>query len=413
MTTAAVVGVAGKHLVHTLLHPPIDVADRSKLFPEQAISQLNTVGRHRVVCAKSTSHSSKTSCTGRQRQTLKALKDANASSASPIATSAVLEEDEHAQLQQTMEALLLLQKSLLEKQWTLPFDMDDDSRETKSTDSPETAEIVRSKRPSARSRRLASRKNSSICSLKSEIAERISKKNKGTLLSAAFPGQVSKSSRSRLSLLTPEEVIWLSKKIQAGIQLKNIRSRLKAKLGFEPTKAQWAASVNMSLVELNATLMEYSTAKEKLKMSNIRLVLSIARKYENLGLEMGDLIREGLSGLARGIEKFDASKGYKLSTYVYWWIRQSITKALTEHSKVTPVPRHLQKRLKLILSAKEELKSKGIVPSTQSIAKFLNMSTSMVKNAKKVLEHHLFINLLSLKPFSRLSDIVILKNAGK
>eukprot|EP00252_Welwitschia_mirabilis_P023538 TRINITY_DN667_c0_g1_i4.p2 TRINITY_DN667_c0_g1~~TRINITY_DN667_c0_g1_i4.p2 ORF type:complete len:170 (+),score=33.76 TRINITY_DN667_c0_g1_i4:2564-3073(+) len=169
----------------------------------------------------------------------------------------------------------------------------------------------------------------------------------------------------------------------------------------------------MSLVELNATLMEYSTAKEKLKMSNIRLVLSIARKYENLGLEMGDLIREGLSGLARGIEKFDASKGYKLSTYVYWWIRQSITKALTEHSKVTPVPRHLQKRLKLILSAKEELKSKGIVPSTQSIAKFLNMSTSMVKNAKKVLEHHLFINLLSLKPFSRLSDIVILKNAGK
>jgi RNA polymerase primary sigma factor len=131
--------------------------------------------------------------------------------------------------------------------------------------------------------------------------------------------------------------------------------RLKERLGCEPSDEQIADSLRISRADLQSKLIQCSLAREKLAMSNVRLVMSIAQKYDNMGAEMADLVQVtffasfqvlkadiheskdrfvavllyamflmqgGLIGLLRGIEKFDSSKGFKISTYVYWWIRQ-------------------------------------------------------------------------------------------
>ncbi|KAG5617505.1 hypothetical protein H5410_017329 [Solanum commersonii] len=98
--------------------------------------------------------------------------------------------------------------------------------------------------------------------------------------------------------------------------------RLKERLGCETSDYQLALSLKLSLTDLRSTLIECSLARERFSMSSVRLVMSIAQRYDNMGPEMTDLVRGGLIGLLHGIEKFDPSKGYKIPTYVYWWICQ-------------------------------------------------------------------------------------------
>ncbi|KAI3709782.1 hypothetical protein L2E82_39548 [Cichorium intybus] len=97
--------------------------------------------------------------------------------------------------------------------------------------------------------------------------------------------------------------------------------RLKQTLGFEPSEDELAASLKISKTELQVKQIECKLAREKLAMSNISLVMSVAQKYANMGAEIRDVIQGGLIGLPRGIEKYDSSRGFKISTYVYWWIR--------------------------------------------------------------------------------------------
>lgn len=139
--------------------------------------------------------------------------------------------------------------------------------------------------------------------------------------------------------------------------------RLKQRLGCEPSDEQLAASMRMSRANLQSKMIECSLAREKLAMSNIRLVMSIAQRYDNMGAEMPDLIQAGLIGLLRGIEKFDSSKGFKISTYVYWWIRQGVSRALVESSRTLRLPTHLHERLTLIRNAKARLEERGVTPS--------------------------------------------------
>ncbi|KAK4734884.1 hypothetical protein R3W88_009145 [Solanum pinnatisectum] len=98
--------------------------------------------------------------------------------------------------------------------------------------------------------------------------------------------------------------------------------RLKERLGCETSDYQLALSLKLSRTDLQSTLIECSLARERFSISSVRLVMSIAQRYDNMGAEMTDLVRGGLIGLLHGIEKFDPSKGYKIPTYVYWWIRQ-------------------------------------------------------------------------------------------
>ena len=186
-------------------------------------------------------------------------------------------------------------------------------------------------------------------------------------------------------LLSHAEVVNLSEKIKVGLSLEEHKSRLKEKLGCEPSDDQMATSLKISRTELRARMIECTLAREKLAMSNVRLVMSIAQKYDNLGAEMGDLVQGGLIGLLRGIEKFDSSKGFKISTYVYWWIRQGVSRALVENSRTLRLPAHLHERLSLIRNAKFRLEERGITPTIDRIAKYLNMSQKKVRNATEAI----------------------------
>ncbi|KAK9060988.1 hypothetical protein SSX86_018168 [Deinandra increscens subsp. villosa] len=275
----------------------------------------------------------------------------------------------------TVDALLLLHKSLLEKQWTL-------STEETITIERNSKRVVTGSGISARRRRISAQNKTSgtNCSVNQDSGNK-------QLRSIISPELLQNSQKGYLkgvkneALLTHSEVVALSEKIKIGLQLEEEKSSLKERLGIEPSEKQLADFLKISQVDLQAKQMECTLAREKLTLSNIRLVMSVAQKYKHMGADMSDLIQGGLIGLLRGIEKYDSSRGHKISTYVYWWIRQGVTRTFFENSKTVRLPTHLHERLGAIRNAKAKLERKGITPSIDRIAESLNMSRKKVTNA--------------------------------
>lgn len=379
MGTAAVVGLnAGKRLLSSSFFYS-DFTEKLSYTNEQH----QTVSTKNVIIAKKASnYAASFQSSGHTDSSIKAIKECTdgatiSPTALPWSESPEPLEEEPFYPETSVEALLLLQKSMLEKQLKLSFERT--GKKEKSRKNTRKELHVTSSGVPARLRRMNTRKKTQSKTLSENHSETVVATVSPELLQNRMVGYVRGVTSDEL--LTHAQVVNLSRKIKVGLSLEEHRSRLKEKLGCEPSDEQLAMSLRMTRAEIRSKLIECTLAREKLAMSNVRLVMSIAQKYDNMGADMADLIQGGLIGLLRGIEKFDSSKGFKISTYVYWWIRQGVSRALVENSRALRLPTHLHERLSLIRNAKNKLEEKGITPSVDRIAECLNMSQKKVKNA--------------------------------
>ncbi len=184
----------------------------------------------------------------------------------------------------------------------------------------------------------------------------------------------------RIRLLRPDEEIELARKIADLLELEELAAQFESENDHYPTTKEWAALVSMPLLKFRRRLMLGRRAKEKMVQSNLRLVVSIAKKYMNRGLSFQDLIQEGSLGLIRAAEKFDHEKGYKFSTYATWWIRQAITRAIADQSRTIRLPVHLYETISRIKKTTKVLSQEfGRKPTEEEIAESMEMTIEKLR----------------------------------
>ncbi len=184
----------------------------------------------------------------------------------------------------------------------------------------------------------------------------------------------------RIRLLRPDEEIELARKIADLLYLEQQAETYFHANKCYPSLNEWADHVEMPYRSFKKRLKLGRRAKEKMVQSNLRLVVSIAKKYMNRGLSFQDLIQEGSLGLVRAAEKFDHEKGYKFSTYATWWIRQAITRAIADQSRTIRLPVHLYETISRIKKSTKTLSQElGRKPSEEEIAERMEMTIEKLR----------------------------------
>ena len=168
------------------------------------------------------------------------------------------------------------------------------------------------------------------------------------------------SNIGRVPLLTPAEEIELGNQVQ--------------KMMILTEDGQLNEKTKDFTSQQKRTIKIGRRSKERMMKANLRLVVSVAKKYQGKGLELLDLVQEGSLGLERAVEKFDPTRGYKFSTYAFWWIRQSMTRAIACQSRTIRLPVHLSERLATIRKVSRDLAHKlGAMPSRIEIAEAMEI----------------------------------------
>ena len=226
----------------------------------------------------------------------------------------------------------------------------------------------------------------------------------------------------RVDLLTSEEELTLARLVQRRERLLRQRSaaaaqhpdlarlvaqeeerqRLASQLGHRPTLQQWAERLALSPAELRTSLQQGQQAwadcidlevaelkqalhhgqraRDRMIQANLRLVVAVAKKYQQRGMELLDLVQEGTLGLERAVEKYDPTRGFRFSTYAYWWIRQGITRAIATQSRTIRLPVHVTEKLNRIKKAQREIATtQGRLASVADLASQLGLSEDVVR----------------------------------
>ena len=182
----------------------------------------------------------------------------------------------------------------------------------------------------------------------------------------------------RVPLLTRAEEVLYGKQVQQLNELQALHHQLTDQ-GHPPTPAEWAAAAGLSQTELEQDLQGGQQAIQTMMTANLRLVVSVAKKYQNRNLELLDLIQEGTLGLKRAVEKFDPARGFRFSTYAYWWIRQAITRAVAHQSRAIRLPVHVTEQLNKIKKTRRVLSQQyGYSPTLDDIAQAMDLEPDQV-----------------------------------
>ncbi|MDM7461531.1 MAG: sigma-70 family RNA polymerase sigma factor [bacterium] len=191
----------------------------------------------------------------------------------------------------------------------------------------------------------------------------------------------------RSQLLTPEEEIRFSQQVQEGERLYKIRRQIADKRKIAPESVSdedWAKAANLPTWELAVRIEEAEEAKRRLIESNLRLVVSIAKRYASRGISLADLIQEGNLGLIRAVEKFDPERGFRFSTYATWWIRRAIARAVINNSRTIRIPVYVAELINKVI--KTELRLQQILqrePTDEEIAAETKMSVERVREIRR------------------------------
>ena len=180
----------------------------------------------------------------------------------------------------------------------------------------------------------------------------------------------------RIPLLEHDEEILLGRQVQRLMEIKACDDLL-----GKPDEEKLAASLDVTIKELRKDIRNGERAKDKMVTANLRLVVSVAKKYTKRNMELLDIIQEGTIGLVRGVEKFDPGRGYKFSTYAYWWIRQGITRAIAEKSRAIRLPIHVTENLNKLKKAQRELSQmNGYMPNVFQLSDHLELTVDEIKD---------------------------------
>jgi RNA polymerase primary sigma factor len=198
---------------------------------------------------------------------------------------------------------------------------------------------------------------------------------------------------ARYPLLKPDEEIELARCVKLLVEVEVVKAELTDSLGFSPTESTLADHFNLTEKQLAQRIHLGHVAKRKMVRSNLRLVVSIAKRYLNRGVPFLDLIQEGALGLHRATEKFDPDKGYKFSTYAYWWIRQGITRTIANDARTIRLPIHVVEKLNKLKRLQRDLKTElKRNPTEQELADVLEISVSQLRHLQQLRRQSLSLN---------------------
>ncbi|CDF37776.1 unnamed protein product [Chondrus crispus] len=210
-------------------------------------------------------------------------------------------------------------------------------------------------------------------------------------------------------LLRAEEEVTLGRQIRDLMQWQRMFVELADSIGRQPSTNEWAQYMGMDETDFATRLLHAKRAKDRMIVCNLRLVVSIAKRYMNRGMPLSDLIQEGTLGLIRACEKFDAERGFKFSTYATWWVRQAVTRSIADQSRTIRLPVHLYDTILAIRRATKFLTNElGRPPLEQEIADYCKITVEKLRATRVNMQSALPLDcpLSSSDDALTLSDVI-------